>query len=76
MRNQLLSALQELIRTGLLAAIPVIVDGLSSGVIDWQLAGVAAAIAILRALDSLLHSLNVVTPLDVGVLDQFKEPEG
>lgn len=55
MLKVIIETVKELLRTGLIAAIPVLVDGLSAGLIDWRLAGIAAGIAVLRALDKFLH---------------------
>ena len=75
MRNQLISALQELIRMVLLAVIMVIIEGLATGTfgaIDWNGVLVAGSLAGLRAIDKFLHELDVSTPLDVRFLDNFK----
>lgn len=72
LQSQLVETLKEFVRTSLIAAIPVVVDGLSKGVVDWHLVGVAAAIAALRALDKFLHEGNVATPLDLKGLDALK----
>lgn len=69
MKESLISAVQELLRTGIIAAIPVLIDGLSAGEMNWRLVGVAAAIAVLRALDKLLHKEGVRSPLDMKFLD-------
>lgn len=64
MNKAILEGLKELLRTGVLAAIPVLIDGLTKGVVDFRLAGIAFAIAILRAIDKLLHEADVKSPLD------------
>ena len=70
--ESLVEALKELIRTGVIAVIPVLVDGLTRGTVDLRLAGIAGAIAVLRALDKLLHTSGVETPLDLTSLDALK----
>lgn len=73
MNSQLVETLKEFIRTAILAAIPVVVDGLQAGAVDWELAGVAAVIAALRALDKFLHeSKSLPSPLDLQALDSLK----
>lgn len=61
----LVEALKELVRTGLIAVIPVLIDGLTAGVVDLRLAGIAGAIAVLRAVDKWLHEKDIKTPLDM-----------
>jgi len=48
-------ALKELARVSLLACIPLLIDGITQGKINWTLVAGAAMIAALRALDKLLH---------------------
>lgn len=64
MSKEFIEGIKELLRTGILAAIPVIIDGLTKGAVDFRLAGVAFAIAVLRAVDKVLHEYKVGTPLD------------
>ena len=72
MSSQFVESLKEFVRTGLIAAIPVIIDGLMAGAIDWRLAGVASGVAALRAVDKYLHELGVKSPLDLQSLDALK----
>lgn len=65
MKQSILEGLKELIRTGLIAAIPVLIDGLGAGVVDWKLVAISGTIAILRGLDKLLHTEGVRSPLDL-----------
>lgn len=53
-----LEAIKEFTRIGLLAAIPVLIDGLNNNHIDWRLIGVSFAIAVLKAIDKYLHKLG------------------
>lgn len=69
----LVESLKELLRTGLIAVIPVVIDGLGAGEVNLRLVAVAGAIAILRALDKLLHENNVKTLLDMKGLDALKK---
>lgn len=55
LRGAVRKAVLEAMRVMVLAAIPVLIDGLSSGLIDWRLVGVTVAVAGLRFLDKLLH---------------------
>lgn len=48
-------SLKEMARVALIACIPILIDGISSGEINWVLVGSSAMIAFLRALDKLLH---------------------
>ena len=71
--NALVEALKELIRTGLIAVIPLVIDGLASGAMNWRTVGIAGIIAVLRALDKWLHEKDVRTPLDLRGLDVLKK---
>lgn len=55
MKEALISALKEGARVVVLAIIPLLVDSLSAGEIDWRLIAIAGAIALLRFLDKFLH---------------------
>ena len=59
-------SVKELVRTAIIAVIPVAIDGLSAGQIDLKLLTIAGAIALLRAIDKLLHTNGIRTPLDMG----------
>lgn len=71
--NALVEAFKELLRTGLIAVIPLVIDGLASGIINWRTIGIAGAIAVLRAVDKWLHQKNVKSPLDFEGLDVLKK---
>lgn len=64
----ILKSLLELGRISVLAAIPVIIDGLLKGVVDWRLVGISAIIAFLKALDKFLHELGIETKNDTLTL--------
>ena len=59
-----LEGLKEVLRVAVIASIPVVIDGLSKGALSWQLMGTAAAIAILKALDKMLHEYGKETGSD------------
>lgn len=69
----LVEALKELIRTGVLAVIPVVIDGLIADSLNLRMVWIAGAIAVLRALDKLLHEKDIETPLDLESLDVLKK---
>ena len=50
-----IEALKEMGRIAVLAMIPILIDGLASGQINWQLVLSAALIAVLRAVDKYAH---------------------
>lgn len=51
-------ALLEAGRLAALSAIPLVIDGLSRGVIDWRYVGITVAIAVLRFADKFLHEMG------------------
>lgn len=61
MYTALVESAKEFMRVIVLAAIPLLIDGLSAGVVDWRLVGITAAIAGLRFLDKLLHEYGKET---------------
>ena len=48
----------EALRVAVLAVIPIVIDGLSNGMIDLRLVGISALIALLRFVDKYLHNLG------------------
>jgi len=52
---------KELLRVALLAVIPVTIDMLNSGSVNWKTLGIVALIAVLRAFDKLLHETGKIT---------------
>lgn len=58
-REALVEAVKEFIRTTLLAAIPVVIEGLSAGRINYTLILISVLTAVLRALDSGLHDSTI-----------------
>lgn len=71
--KEIVEALKELIRTALLAVIPLIISQLSSNTIDWKAIAIAVAIALLSGVDKFLHVKKVETPLDLTGLDVLKK---
>jgi len=55
MKEALLEGLKEAGRVVVLAVIPLLIDSLAKGQIDWGVIAVAGAIALLRFLDKFLH---------------------
>jgi hypothetical protein len=54
--NNLIEALKEAGRVAVLAVLPIIIDSVAKGVIDWNLVAVTALVAVLRFLDAYLHN--------------------
>lgn len=73
MKDAIVEGIKELVRTGVLAVIPVIIDGLATGEVNYKLAVTAGAIAVLRAIDKWLHASDVKSPLDLRSLDILKK---
>lgn len=73
MKDAIVKAVVELARVAVLAVIPVLVLSLEAGSVDWRSIGVVAAIAVLRALDKLLHKYGESTSNDTlaGGLTRF-----
>ena len=55
MKEAIISALKEAGRVVVLACIPLLIDSLAKGIIDWNLILVTGVIALLRFLDKFLH---------------------
>jgi hypothetical protein len=55
---------KELLRVALLAVIPLLIDMLNSGEVNWKALGIVALIAVLRAVDKLLHETGKITKND------------
>jgi len=54
-KNAIIEALKEAGRVLVLAIIPVLIDSLSKGSIDWKVVAVTGAIALLRFVYKFLH---------------------
>jgi len=54
-------ALKEIGRLAALAAIPLFIDMLIEGTINWELVGVTALIAALKGVDKYLHKVGQET---------------
>jgi len=70
-KQAILEGLKELIRTCLMAFIPLIIVGLQSNTLDWKAIGISAAIAFLSGIDRILHEKKIETPLDLKSLDKM-----
>ena len=53
--SELVEGVKELLRTALMAVVPLLILGLQSGEIDWKVVWVAGLIALLSGLDKWLH---------------------
>jgi len=51
----IIEALKELGRVAVIAMIPILIDGLSRGEINWSLVASAGMIAVLRGIDKYAH---------------------
>lgn len=60
-KDPIVKGVTELARVALLAAFPLLILSLESGSIDWRSIGVVALLAVLRALDKMLHKAGEVT---------------
>lgn len=69
----IIEALKELGRVAVIAAIPVAIDGLSSGELNLKLVLTSAIIAVLRGLDKFMHLEGKVEGNDLltGGLTRF-----
>ena len=57
--EEFIEAGKEGLRVTLIAAVPILIDGVGKGVVDWKLVGMAAIVAALRFIDSWLHTSGV-----------------
>lgn len=60
-KDPIVKGITELARVALLAALPLLILSLESGSIDWRSIGIVSAVAVLRALDKMLHKLGEQT---------------
>lgn len=56
--KEFIEGLKEVLRTSMMALIPVIILSLQQGEIDWKAIGIAAAISLLSGADKWLHKLE------------------
>lgn len=54
-KDPVAKGLTELARIAVLAAIPLVIVSLEAGEIDWRVITVTTTIAVLRALDKMIH---------------------
>lgn len=57
--SALLQAAKEALRVIALAALPVLIEGIQAGAIDYRLIAVTGIIALLRFLDKYLHESSI-----------------
>ncbi len=55
MKAALIEALKEALRVVMISIIPILIDGLTRGIVDSRLVAITAAITFLRAVDKWLH---------------------
>ena len=65
-------ALKELGRVAVIAMIPILIDGISAGEVNWSLVASAGMIALLRALDKLAHLET--KDGETGIVSKLKLP--
>ena len=56
--KEFVEGLKEVLRTSLMALIPVVILSLQQGNVDWKAIGIAATIALLSGVDKWLHKLD------------------
>jgi len=56
--KEFVEGLKEVLRTSIMALIPVVILSLQEGEVDWRLIGISAAIALLSGVDKWLHKEN------------------
>lgn len=60
----LVKALKEGARVVLLSVVPLLINALNEGSVDWRFIGIAAIVAALRFLDKILHEIGKDTDND------------
>lgn len=74
LNKDLVEGIKEIVRTALIAAIPVVIDALSSPLgVDWKAVGLAIVIAVLRGLDKWGHEAGNKSPLDLKGMDALSK---
>lgn len=73
MNDSLVEGIKEFLRTGIIAALPIIIDALMQSEINWHYVIIGVIVAFLRAADKLLHENDVKSPLDMTSLDGLKK---
>jgi hypothetical protein len=63
--EEFIEGLKEILRTGLITVIPVIIDSVEKQQIDWRVILVAFVISVLRGIDKFIHESKITTPLDL-----------
>ena len=62
-KKALQEAIRELARVALIAVIPVLIDSLNKGTVDWRVVGTVGAIAILRGIEKLFYEADSDNPV-------------
>lgn len=62
--QEIKEALKEGLRVTLMAAVPIVINGLQQGAIDWRLVYISGIIALLRFVDKYLHELSKTEPVE------------
>lgn len=57
-KEAIISGLKEAGRVVVLAVVPVLIDSLQKGIVDWRVIGITGAIAFLRFVDKALHEME------------------
>lgn len=60
-KDPIIKGFTELARVAILAALPLLILSLEQGMIDWRSIGIVSAVAVLRALDKMIHKLGEQT---------------
>jgi hypothetical protein len=65
MSKEFIEGLKETLRTGIIAVLPVLIDSIQKGFVDWRVILVAFVLAVLKGIDKWVHLSDVQTPLDL-----------
>jgi len=59
-KEAILKGLKEFGRIALIAALPLLISGLETGLLDWRIIGITVIIAVLKAADRAVHEYGVL----------------
>lgn len=59
-KQSLVEALKMAFRVSWIAAFPIIIDGLNTGVVDYKKVGFAVLVALLMSADRFIHSWDAI----------------
>lgn len=65
MTSNFVEGLKEVLRLSIIAVLPVLIEALTSGTLEWKVILVAFAIAFLKGIDKWVHLSDIETPLDL-----------